>query len=174
MKQNAIARGAPRLQRAMRGNGSDWGDALRNAALSGGIAAGATTACVAVAGARDSGSAVAPINATSHIAWGESAGAVETVDARHTLLGAALNAGACVFWATFYERYFGRAANRGDVGMALLGGGIVAAAAYVTDYHVVPKRLTPGWESRISPKSLFAAYAVLALALPLRGLLRRR
>jgi len=38
----------------------------------------------------------------------------------------------------------------------------------------VPKRLTPGWESRISQPSLFAAYAVLALSLPLRGLLRRR
>jgi hypothetical protein len=52
----------------------------------------------------------------------------------------------------------------------------VAAAAYVTDYHVVPKRLTPGWELRISPRSLLATYAVLALALPLRGLLggRRR
>jgi hypothetical protein len=79
-----------------------------------------------------------------------------------------------VFWASFYEKFFGRAADRGDVGTALLGGGLVAAAAYVTDYHVVPKRLTPGWEARISQPSLFAAYAVLALSLPLRGLLRRR
>jgi hypothetical protein len=142
--------------------------------VSGAVAAGATTACVALAGARDSGSAVAPINATSHIAWGESAGRVETIDAKHTLTGAALNLGACVFWATFYERAFGRAAERGEVGTALLGGAAVAAAAYVTDYHVVPKRLTPGWELRLSPRSLGAAYAVLALALPLSGLLRRR
>jgi len=157
-----------------RRNGRDWQRAVRSAAVSGAIAAGTTSAYVAAAGARDTGSAIAPINATSHIAWGESAGDVETVDARHTLLGAALNLGACVFWASFYERFFGRAADRGDVGTALLGGGLVAAAAYVTDYHVVPKRLTPGWETRISQPSLFAAYAVLALSLPLRGLLRRR
>jgi hypothetical protein len=85
-----------------------------------------------------------------------------------------LNAGACVFWATFYERYFGRAADRGDVGTALLGGGIVAAAAYVTDYHLVPKRLSPGWDHRLSGRSLGATYAVLALGLSLRGLLRKR
>jgi hypothetical protein len=157
-----------------RRNGKDWPGAVRSAAMSGAIAAGATSAYVAAAGARDTGSAVAPINATSHIVWGESAGDVESVDARHTLLGAALNLGACVFWAGFYERLFGRAADRGRVGTALLGGGVVAAAAYVTDYHLVPKRLTPGWESRISQPSLLAAYAVLALSLPLRGLLRRR
>ena len=151
-----------------------WRDALQNAALSGAVAAGTTSACVAVAGTRDSDSAVAPINATSHIVWGESAGANETVDARHTLLGMALNFGGCVFWATFFERYFGRAARRGDVATALLGGAAVAAAAYVTDYHVVPKRLTPGWESRISRRSLAATYVVLALSLPLAGLLRRR
>jgi hypothetical protein len=129
---------------------------------------------VAAAGARETGSAVAPINATSHVAWGERAGEFEGVDAKHTLLGMLINAGACVFWATFYERYFGRAADRGDVGTALLGGGIVAAAAYVTDYHVVPKRLTPGWEQRISGRSLAATYAMLAVSLTLRGLLRRR
>ena len=157
-----------------RSSGKPWQDAVRSAAVSGSIAAASTSAYVAAAGARDTGSAIAPINATSHIAWGESAGDVETVDARHTLLGATLNLGACVFWASFYERFFGRAADRGDMGTALLGGGLVAAAAYVTDYHVVPKRLTPGWESRISQPSLFAAYAVLALSLPLRGLLRRR
>lgn len=152
----------------------DWSHALRNATQSGAIAAGTVSAAVAWAGARDSGSAVAPVNATSHIVWGESAGAVESVDAKHTLLGMALNAGACVFWATFYEKWFGRAAERGDVGTAMLGGAVVATAAYVTDYHVVPKRLTPGWEARISPRSLAAAYVVLALSLPLRGLLRSR
>jgi hypothetical protein len=150
-----------------------WGEALGSAVSSGAISAVATAGSVSVAGTRDTGSAAAPINATSHIVWGESAGDFEGIDARHTLLGMILNAGACVFWATFYERYFGRAADRGEVGTALLGGGIVAAAAYVTDYHIVPKRLSPGWEHRLSRSSLAAAYAVLALSLTLRGLLRR-
>jgi hypothetical protein len=151
-----------------------WTEAVRRAAVSGAVAAGTTTVSVALAGHRDTGSAVAPINATSHIAWGESAGRVEKVNARHTLVGLALNVGACVFWATFFERWFGRAVARGEVGKAMLGGAAVAAAAYVTDYHVVPRRLTPGWESRISPRSLATTYAVLAVTLPLAALLRSR
>jgi hypothetical protein len=76
-------------------------------------------------------------------------------------------------WASIYERHFGAAANRGRIGKAIAGSGAVAAAAYVTDYHVVPKRFTPGWETRPSPRSLVRVYGILALALPLRGLLRR-
>jgi hypothetical protein len=151
-----------------------WGEAFRSAVSSGAVSAVATAGSVSLAGARDTGSAIAPINATSHIAWGESAADFEGIDARRTLLGLVLNTGACVFWATFYERYFGRAADRGDLGTALLGGGIVAAAAYVTDYHLVPKRLSPGWEHRLSGRSLAVTYAVLGLSLTLRGLLRKR
>lgn len=162
------------LRRRVAAAGMDWPAAARSATRSGAIAAGATALCAALGGKRDSGNAIAPINATSHIVWGESAGAVGNVDVRHTVPGTVLHAGACVFWATFYEKLFGRAADRGDVATALLGGAAVAAAAYVTDYHVVPKRLTPGWEARLSPRSLAAVYTVLALSLPLRGLLRRR
>jgi hypothetical protein len=167
-------RGALALWRGVAARNDHWGQALRNAALSGTVVAGTTAASVAIAGERDSGSAIAPLNATSHIAWGEPAGAVEEVDARHTLVGTALHVGACIFWATFYEKFFGRAARRGDVAKALLGGGAIATAAYVTDYHIVPQRLTPGWEYRISKRSLAATYVVLALSLPLLGLLRGR
>jgi hypothetical protein len=151
-----------------------WTGALRDAVVSGAVAAAATALYASRAGARDSGSAIAPINATSHIAWGERATRVEKVDGKHTVPGLLLHFGACIMWATVYERYFGRATERGNVGAALVGGGAVASAAYVTDYHVVPKRLTPGWESRVSGRSLAMIYGVLACALPLRGLLRRR
>ena len=149
-----------------------WGEALRSAVSSGAVSAVATAGSVSLAGARDTGSAVAPLNATSHVAWGDDAGDFEGVDTRHTLLGVLLNAGACVFWATFYERYFGRAADRSDIATALLGGSVVAAAAYVTSQHIVPKRLSPGWEQRLSGRSLAASYAVLAISLTLRGLMR--
>jgi hypothetical protein len=85
-------------------------------------------------------------------------------------LGTAIHTGAGVFWASVYEKLFGRHAERGDVATAFAGGAIVAALAYVTDYHVVPKRLTPGWEHRISGRSLALTYGVLAASLPLRAL----
>lgn len=174
MSANFEQRSLRPISRAARPE-TDWSSAVRLAAWSGAIAAAATAIYVARAGERDSGSAIAPLNATSHIAWGDRsrAGRVERADAKHTIPGLLLHAGACVFWASIYERYFGAAANRGRIGKAIAGSGAIAAAAYVTDYHVVPRRFTPGWETRLSPRSLVRVYGILALALPLRGLLRR-
>jgi hypothetical protein len=54
----------------------------------------------------------------------------------------------------------------------MLGAAAVSAVAYVTDYHLVPRRLTPGWEHRVSGKSLAAVYGVLALGLAACNLMR--
>jgi hypothetical protein len=149
-----------------------WAEASRDALISGAIASAVTTAAVAIAGRRDSGSALAPINATSHVLHGSKAAAVTDADIGHTALGFVINTGAAVFWAALYEKAFGAAAERGDIAEAWLGGKAVAGLAYMTDYHAVPKRLTPGWEYRISERSLMAVYAALALSLPVRGLLK--
>ncbi len=149
-----------------------WTDAAEDAVVSGTLACGATAATAAWRGARDGNSAIAPINATSHVLWGPSAADVHVADLKHTASGLLINEGAGVFWAALYERLFGADADEGNAARALVGGGIVAAIAYVTDYHLVPKRLTPGWEERISGRSLALVYAALALSLPLRGLLR--
>lgn len=50
-------------------------------------------------------------------------------------------------------------------------GAAVSTLACVTDYHVVPKRLTPGFELRLPAGALAAAYAALALGLSARELL---
>lgn len=152
----------------------DWSEALRDALTSGAIAGAATAAVAALCGARESGSAVAPINATSHVVHGDEAGEVTEMDVSHTGLGFGIHAGSAMLWAALYEKAFGAAADRGEIGKALAGGYAVAALAYLTDYHGVPKRLTPGWEERVSGGSLMLIYTALALSLPLRGLLRRR
>ena len=131
----------------------NWSEALRDGAISGAIAGAATAAIAALRGARDSGSAIAPINATSHVLHGEGAADVTHVDLEHTAVGFPIHVGSAMLWATLYERAFGSAADRGDVGRALAGGLAVSALAYVTDYHAVPKRFTPGWEERVSPVS---------------------
>lgn len=56
---------------------------------------------------------------------------------------------------------------------ALPGGACVAALAYVTDYHLVPARLTPGFERHLSRRALFFVYAVLAMALAAGGALNQ-
>jgi len=151
-----------------------WSEALRDGVISGGIAGAATAAVAAWCGLRETGSAVAPINATSHVVHGEEAAGVTRVDLAHTGIGLPIHVGSAMLWATLYERMFGAAADRGEIGKALAGAYAVSALAYLTDYHAVPKRLTPGWEERVSGRSLSLIYAALALSLPLRGLLRAR
>ena len=149
-----------------------WSESIKDAVLSGTIVSASTAATAAACGARDSGSAIAAVNGVSHILWGSDAANVRAADLKHTVPALLLNTGATIFWAAIYERIFGHAADRGHISKALLGGGAVATLAYVTDYHVVPKRLTPGWEERVSNRSLGIIYVVLALSFPVRGLLR--
>jgi hypothetical protein len=47
---------------------------------------------------------------------------------------------------------------------------VVAATAYVVDYHVVPRRLTPGFELRLRGAAFAGVFATLALGLAAREL----
>lgn len=138
--------------------------------MSGALAGCATTLAAAVAGRRVTGSYTAPLNATSHFLWGERAGWQNRPSLKFTATGVATNFAASVFWALFYE---GLAARRKRTpARALADATLVCAAAYVTDYHLVPKRLTPGWEMRLPGRALAAVYGALALGLCARDLLQ--
>jgi len=142
---------------------------LLDALISGTIAGIATTAAAAGAARREGTAAVAPLNAVSHVLWGDEAGRHDEVSARYTATGFITNHAACVFWAGVYEALRQRVG--GGVLGALAAGPAVSALAYVVDYHLVPRRLTPGYELRLSPRGLGAIYTALAISLPLRAVL---
>jgi len=106
-----------------------------------------------------------PINAVSHIAWGPCAAEEQRLSARYTGLGLLLNGAACVFWAWLYRRW--RRSERGPVSpLRLAGRGVtISALAYVTDYYLVPRRLTPGFELSLSRRSFHWLYSALAAGL---------
>ena len=145
---------------------------LRDSLITGTVACAATLAVAMICGAQTRSGPVAPINATSHVLHGEHAAQALGPDLRHTVPGAALNEGAGIFWSILYEGLFGRAGERGDLATAIAGGGAVAALAYFVDYHLVPKRLTPGWEHHLSRRALAIIYGALALSFPVRGVFR--
>lgn len=128
------------------------------------VVAAATTTAVALLDEAENGSATGAINAISHILWGEEATTTEHADARHTIVGATLNAAAVTGWAGLHELLMPRH-SKPTVQRALLSGAATAAAAYITDFHVVPKRFTPGFERKLSHNALLAVYLVLALSL---------
>jgi hypothetical protein len=146
---------------------------LARALVSGTLAAAAVTAVASLSSRRSTGSYASAMNATSHVLWGREAAMRNSASLKYTGTGVLANLGASVFWALLYEALKGRAGKphvAGSLGRALL----VSGAAYVVDYHVVPKRFTPGFELRLPGRALAAIYAALAFGLSCRELLRRR
>jgi hypothetical protein len=138
------------------------------------VASLATSIAASALGQAENGNAVAPVNAVSHIIFGDRAAWQNSATAQYTLTGLALNSAAVTAWAGLHESWFGQQdEEKPSFGKALVGGAVVAAIAYVTDYHVVPKRLTPGFEKRLSNAPLFGIYATLAISLAVGSLLKR-
>lgn len=141
---------------------SSWGQALREGAVSGSMASLLSTAVLAAAGARQAGSAVAPINAASHWLWGDESLHAQRASLRHTLTGYLTQHAASVFWATLYSRVYGHRPEAKRLPQAVAGGIATSVVAAVIDYGVVPKRLTPGYEHRVSTGAMVAIFAALA------------
>ncbi len=134
----------------------------------------ASAAAIALCGKAELGNPIAPLNAISHIAFGEEAEKQDEASLKYTGTGLVLHDAACTSWAALHEQLFGRAVAGGNVPAAFAGGSLIAAVAYITDYYLVPKRFTPGVESRLSGRSLAFIYSVLALSLALGSLLNAR
>ena len=137
---------------------------LARVLISGALAGTAAGIAVSLAGRREAGAYSAPLNATSHIVWGDAAARRNEISAKYTGTGTLLHYGAALFWAALYELLPGRAPLRAA---------ITTATAYVVDYHVVPRRLTPGFEMRVSKGALALVYGALALGLWAGSSLRR-
>ena len=121
------------------------------------VTAVATTVAATLLSKLQTRRSAAALNATSHIVWGKRAFRVDGTDVKHTLVGALLNAGAMAAWSAVYELL---PEPRSATGRLVKAAG-VTAASYVTDYYVVPKRLTPGFEERLSSGALALVYVAL-------------
>jgi len=149
---------------------STW---IKDTLATGTVATTATNGALAILGKAENGNALGPINAVSHIVWGKEAAHADQLDVRHTVLGTVLNTVAVTGWAGVHELMMPRR-RRPSAQRALLAGAAVSTLAYITDYHVLPKRLTPGFEERLSGKALFSVYAILAVAFAAGSLARDR
>jgi len=157
----------------MRLQSDNW---VQRTLISGTVSGVATALAASVAGKRDAESYAAPLNATSHIVWGDEAALHDEPSMKYTVTGFLLTHASAIFWASIYEKWFAPSEEDADASplKPLVGAAIVTAGAYVTDYYLVPRRFTPGYEKRVSGKSLSAIYGVLALGMAARALLARR
>jgi hypothetical protein len=150
-----------------------WEESITHGLQGAALATLGTTAAAALAGELENHAPLGPINAVSHILFGDEAAAHDELSAKHTLTSALLNTAAIGSWAVVGELIFGGERRPTTLPAALDAGAAVAGISYITDYHLVPDRLTPGFEKRLSNKSLLAIYGALAIGLGI-GLCRRR
>lgn len=151
----------------------DWKRKVREGLVSGTLAGLFSAVVLLVNGKRDAGSAVAPVNAESHWLWGEEALHQDRPTLRHTLTGLVTHQLATVFWATLYALARGDRKAVGSVPEAVLGGIATSAAAAAIDYTLMPRRLTPGFEHRLSTGSMVGVFAAIAGGIALGALLLR-
>lgn len=155
-------------------NMKSWPDAMRDGAISGSIASVVSTAALASCSLQEKHSPFAPTNAVSHVVWGDRAIHEDAPTLRYTLLGYAIHHASAVGWGILYEKWFGQLAEKKSIGPALASSAAMAGLTYVVDYKLTPKRLQPGFENRLSKRSLSLFYVVFGAGLALRGLLAAR
>lgn len=142
-----------------------WHEAACKGLISGSAASVLSTVALAVRGKIDAGNAIAPTNAISHWLWGDNAATKDGFQAKYTIPGYVIHHASAVFWAVLLERYYGHVLDKSDVGDTLKVTGVATAIACFTDYKLTPHRLQPGFEMRLSKRSLFMVYASFALGL---------
>ena len=120
---------------------------------------------VAFCGQIEDGDALAPINAISHIAWGDEAFSKRDLSLKYTGTALLLNEVSIAGWGYIHELFFKRARQKGQWGTCALGAIGVSLLAYVVDYHIAPERYKPGFERHLQPKSLLFIYICLAASL---------
>jgi hypothetical protein len=150
-----------------------WRVALRRAWFSGSVASLLCTLVVTVLGRGRRNAPARGTNATSHWVWGHRAIRRSSPSLRYTAFGYAIHHASSMFWAIGFERWRlarGLPLARHPAAVAAT----VATAAWVVDYKVVPKRLTPGFEHHLSRRGLAGAYVAFGAGLLMATWLRGR
>lgn len=149
-----------------------WTESARAATLSGALASMTSAAALLATAALERERPEGPVNAISHWVWGDRALRRDGLTLRHTLLGYVIHHLSATFWAVFYERFLHRR-DRTPVEV-LRDAAITSAVACTVDFKLTPHRLTPGYEHRLSRRSLAVVYAAFAVGLAAAAFVQKR
>jgi len=138
-------------------------DALISAAITGTVASVVSGALLSTVALAEGRGPLQPVNATSHWMHGPEAGRRRSADLVHTGVGYVTHHASAVFWALPFELWVRR--SRLEGGEILGAAGVVAAAAAVLDYGILPRKLAPGWEHALSRSGVATGFVGLALGL---------
>ena len=161
-----------------------WRDAL----TSGSAASLLSLLALMLEGRRENASAAAPIKAVSHWLHGPRAYTVNRTTWAHTAVGASVHCVSAILWGGMYGLLLRRIAARREEALhrrrpragapapevtvpeAVASTAVVTAVAALTDLRLVPPRLTPGFENRLSATAVAAVYLAFGAGLALAGI----
>ena len=153
---------------------ADWTTSMQRGLVGGAASSIVSTAALALLGRAESGSPYAPTNAVSHWIWGDEAAGHDGFSLKYTLTGYAIHHLSATFWSVLFEKLAGEKLDRKDLRVTLAASAATSAIACFADYKLKPQRLQPGYEKRLSKKSLAGVYAAFAVGLALGAIVLRR
>ena len=141
-----------------------------NLALYGGLLSGAVSALVlAWRGRVDNGAPASGVNPPSHWIRGDAGIHQDGLSLHYTALGLAVHQASSMLWSTVYALVRQRRREPGAASSLADAAAVTALAAWV-DLKAVPHRLTPGFQERLSKRSLVWVYGSFAAGLAVAGL----
>jgi hypothetical protein len=149
-----------------------WGQAFHDGLVSGTVASIASTISLAILGKAELDKSTAPINGPSQWIWGKHALYENCFSLQYTVVGYAIHHAASLFWAILHEKFRQGLSSSPQI-VAIVPAIVTTTAAYVVDFYVIPKRLTPGFEHRLSRRSLLLVYGTFAFGLATAALVER-
>lgn len=153
---------------------TDWTTSMQRGLVSGAASSVVSTAALALLGRGEAGSAYAPTNAVSHWIWGDEAAQHDGFSLKYTITGYVIHHLSATFWSVLFERLAGEKLDHKDLRVTLAASAATSAIACFADYKLTPQRLQPGYEKRLSKKSLAGVYAAFAVGLALGAIAIRR
>lgn len=141
-----------------------WKRAWKEGVVSGSIASVLSTWMLVRAGRRR-GDAAGPVNAVSHWIWGDRALREDGASPAFTATGYLIHHAASLWWGVLHARAWGARPEAKRPLPLALGATAAAAVACFVDYRLTPKRLTPGFEHRLSRKEMALVYGLFAVGL---------
>lgn len=150
-----------------------WHHAFRKGLISGTTASIISAVFLSLLGKGELNKFAAPLNGPSQWIWGRHAPYVNRLSLRYTFIGYGIHHAASIFWAIGYEKLRQSLPPVEKTSAILAPAVAITTVAYTVDFHLIPKRLTPGFENRLSKSSLLLVYGAFALGLAAPALLAR-
>lgn len=142
-----------------------WKRALQDALIVGSFASLTSLAAMVLRSRAENGTPWASVNAPSHWVWGNPALREDERSLRYTALGLVIHHASAGFWGMLHEKLLcSDGAAKVDARLLATAALTTSVAAWV-DLRLVPHRLTPGFQRRLSPFSLLAVYALFGVGL---------